>query len=186
MKDLVFVTGNAAKAEQVGKYLRRSLKHQKIDLTEIQSLSLDEVIEHKAKEAFKIIKQPVLIEDVALTFHALGKLPGPLIKWFLTELGNDGLCHLLDGYDDRSATAEVLFGVYDGGSLKTYLGKYRGSIANKPRGETTFGWDPIFIPEGASKTWAEMNLEEQKQTSMRRLALEKLEKDISSRSADRQ
>ncbi len=175
---LTFITGNAAKAEQLGRHLNFPVTHQKVDLVEIQSLDLNEIVKHKAKEAFKIVGTPVLIEDTSLVFTALGKLPGPLIKWFLTELDNEGLARLLDGYEDRSARAEVLFGLYDGTKLRTFFGSSVGSIAKKPRGEHGFGWDPIFIPKGYDKTWGEMIPEEQKETSMRRIALKKLEAEL--------
>ena len=47
-------------------------------------------------------------------------------------------------------------------------------IAEKPQGEMGFGWDPIFIPEGTTKTWANMSDDEKHQTSMRKIALRKL------------
>jgi len=175
---ITFITGNAAKAEQLGRHLDFPVEHQKIDLAEIQSLSLAEIVEHKAKEAYEIVKTPVLIEDTSLVFAALGRLPGPLVKWFLTELGNDGLCKLLNNYEDRSCTAEVLFGLYDGEKLSTFHGLAHGSVADSPRGERGFGWDPIFIPVGYNKTWGEMAAEEQKETSMRRIALKKLEAEL--------
>jgi non-canonical purine NTP pyrophosphatase (RdgB/HAM1 family) len=175
LNSIIFITGNAAKAEQLGRHLDYPVFHKKLDLPEIQSLDLKEIAERKAKDAYKIMKSPVLVEDVSLTFNALGKLPGPLIRWFLEELGNDGLCKLLDG-QNKSATAEVCFGLYDGKILKTFSGKISGTIAEKPRGEKGFGWDSIFIPEGSRKTWGEMSAEEQKKTSMRRIALKKLEK----------
>jgi len=173
--NITFITGNPAKAEQLGQHLRLPVTHQKLDLPEIQSLDLNEVVAHKVMEAAKHVTGPVLVEDTSLIFHALGRLPGPLIKWFLTELDNDGLAKLLDGYDNRQATATVLFGYYDGFSLETFEGTMNGKVALAPRGERGFGWDPIFIPEGHNKTWGEMTVEEQKATSMRRLALEKLE-----------
>jgi len=175
---LTFITGNAAKAEQLGRHLDFPVVHQKVDLTEVQSLDLAEIVEHKAKEAFKLVGTPVLIEDTALVFNALGRLPGPLIKWFLTELDNEGLARLLDGYNDRSAKAEVLFGLYDGQELRTFYGCAEGSISETPRGERGFGWDPIFIPKGHNKTWGEMTPDEQKETSMRRIALKKLEAEL--------
>lgn len=175
MTQITFITGNAAKAEQVGRHLDHPLAHQKLDLDEIQSLNLEEIITHKAKEAFRQIKSPVLVEDTSLVFNALGELPGPLIKWFLTELDNHGLCKLLDGYGDRTAVAEVCFGFYDGKNLKTFNGKMEGTISKEPRGEKGFGWDPIFIPRDCIKTWGEMDIDEQKDTSMRRIALKKLE-----------
>jgi XTP/dITP diphosphohydrolase len=172
---LTFITGNAAKAEQLGRHLEMPVNHQKIDLAEIQSLDIKEVVEHKAKEAYKHVQKPILVEDTSLTFTALGKLPGPLIKWFLTELDNSGLCQLLNGYDDRSAKAEVIFGLYDGSTMLFFDGSMAGEIATEPKGDKGFGWDPIFIPKGHSKTWGEMDSKEQKETSMRRIALKKLE-----------
>ena len=174
MKEITFITGNKAKAEQLAFHLHMPVAHHKLDLHEIQSLSLEEVVRDKAERAYSILKSPVLVEDASLTFQALGALPGPLIKWFLVELKNEGLAELLNG-KDRSAVAEVMFGYYDGIDCQIFSGSTNGSIADVPRGELGFGWDSIFIPEGQSKTWAEMTLEEQKDTSMRRIALAKLE-----------
>lgn len=172
---LTFITSNPSKAEQLGRHLNYPVQHHTLNLPEIQSLDLKEVIEHKAKEAYKEVSGLVLVEDTSLTFSALGKLPGPFIKWFLTELNNTGLCRLLNDYEDRSAFAEVCFGLYDGKELHIFEGSMNGTIAEAPRGERGFGWDPIFIPEGSTKTWGEMTVDEQSGTSMRRIALKKLE-----------
>lgn len=169
-----FITGNQSKAKQLSRHLDIELDHKAAEVPEVQSLDLAEVVEHKSKAAFETVRGPVLVEDTSLVFNALGNLPGPLIKWFLQELDNDGLCHLLDGYPDRTATASVLFGYYDGEKLMTFSGQIKGTIAKQPKGEKGFGWDPIFIPEGHSKTWGEMSIEEQNDTSMRRIALKKL------------
>jgi non-canonical purine NTP pyrophosphatase (RdgB/HAM1 family) len=174
--ELTFITSNPAKAEQLGRHLNYPITHQKLDLQEIQSLNLREIIEYKAKEAYKHVGKTLLVEDTSLTFNALKKLPGTLIKWFLTTLGNDGLCKILNSYEDRTAKAEVCFGLYDGNSLKIFEGSISGSIAANPKGEQGFGWDTIFIPEGYQKTWGEMDVDEQKETSMRKIALVKLEK----------
>ena len=176
LKSITFITGNSAKAEQLKRHLDYPVFHKKLELDEIQSLNLEKIIEHKAKEAYKKVKSPVLVEDVSLSFGAFGNLPGPLIKWFLEELGNDGLCKMLDGQKNRNATAEVCYGLYDGKNLEIFREKVEGKIAEHPCGETSFGWDPIFIPKGSGKTWGEMSVEEQKKTSMRRIALKKLEK----------
>jgi non-canonical purine NTP pyrophosphatase (RdgB/HAM1 family) len=181
MQNITFITGNAAKAEQLGRHLEHPVAHKKLDLPEIQSLDLHEIIEHKTREAFKQVGGTVLVEDTSLTFKALGKLPGPLIKWFLTELNNEGLCKILNPYEDRTAVAEVCFGLYDGGELKIFEGQTEGMIADVPRGERGFGWDPVFIPKGSEKTWGEMDVDEQKSTSMRRIALLKLEEYLKNR-----
>src|SRR3989344_3252427 len=133
-KPLTFITGNAAKAEQLGRHLEHPVLHKKLDLDEIQSLDLKKVVEHKARDAFKHIQGPVLVEDTSLTFRALGRLPGPLIKWFLAELDNAGLCKLLDAYGEREALAEVCFGFFDGGEVRFFEGQVRGNIAVAPRG----------------------------------------------------
>lgn len=176
MKKITFITGNINKLKQLQHYLDYSMDHKKLDLVEIQSLDPHEIVEAKVKEAYRIVKSPVLVEDVSLTFNALGNLPGPLIKWFLKELNTEGLCQLLNGYSNRKATAYVLYGYYDGKNLKFFDGQWEGTIAKHPKGEYSFGWNPIFIPKGYKKTWAEMTLDEQKDTSMRNIALKKLEK----------
>jgi non-canonical purine NTP pyrophosphatase (RdgB/HAM1 family) len=172
---LTFITGNPAKARLLSQYLDFPVLYKQIDLIEIQSLDLSAIIEYKAKEAYKHVRSPVLVEDTSLRFLALGKLPGPLIKWFLTELDTAGLCHLLDNYSERAALAEVQFGLYDGHSFQAFASTQEGSIALTPRGSNGFGWDPIFIPAGYQKTWAEMTDEEAQATSIRRSALKKVE-----------
>ena len=180
-KKLTFITSNQRKADQLQRHLDFPIDHKKIDLIEIQSLDLEEIVKYKAMEAYKHIESPVLVEDTSLTFEALGRLPGPLIKWFLHELGNEGLCKLLDGFKNRMAFAEVCFGFYDGKKLKVIRNGMKGIIAIKPRGEIGFGWDPIFIPEGYSKTWSEMSDEEQKSSSIRRGSLKNLEEFLNER-----
>lgn len=175
MKKLTFITGNSEKAAQLSRHLDYKVDHKKLDVHEIQSLDLEEVATHKAQEAYKLMGSPVLVEDTALTFDALGSLPGPLIKWFLESLGNDGIVKLLDGYNDRSVTAEVCFALCDEKGVKIFGGEVEGVVAPKPRGEKGFGWDPIFIPKGYEQTWGEMDDGQQKETSMRRIALKKLQ-----------
>lgn len=75
MKPVTFITGNPHKAEKLREYLNFPLMHQKIDLDEIQSLDLYEIVEHKVRQAYNIIQSPVLVEDVSLEFSALGRLP---------------------------------------------------------------------------------------------------------------
>lgn len=172
---LTFITGNQAKADYLTRCLGREIAHQKIDLPELQSLDLREVVEAKAKAAFAKVRSPVLIEDVSLEFKSLAPLPGPLIKWFLQSLDTLGLAELAHKYENQAATAKVLFGLYDGMELYTFEGIIQGRIAQKPRGENGFGWDSIFIPEGQEKTWGEMSETEKDQTSMRKPAIQALE-----------
>lgn len=171
---LYFITGNAGKAKYLSDYFHIPVEHKKLDLVEIQSLNLKEIVEDKAKRAYEMVKSPVIVEDVSLTFKGLKKLPGPLIKWFLETLGNDGLISLVDSLNTREAVAEVEFALCDEEGVHTFGGSIEGSISETPRGEMGFGWDPIFIPNGYSETWAEMDDNEKHATSMRKIALEKL------------
>jgi inosine triphosphate pyrophosphatase len=174
-KQITFITGNIAKAEQLSKYLGLPVALHKLDLTEIQSLDLEEVVRHKAKEAFHQLNKPVVVDDVGVVIHALGLLPGPFIKYFVQELGNDGICKLISGYPDKSATATVSIGYYDGTDLQVFKGEITGKISDYPKGNGGFGWDQIFIPEGYSKTRSEMSEKDYDDTSPRRATLDKLE-----------
>jgi len=176
MPSITFITGNSGKAEQLSKYLGIPIAHKKIDLAEIQSLDLAEVVESKAREAYQQIKTPVLVDDTSLIIHALGRLPGPFVKFFLSEIGDGGICKLMKNYKDKSATATVAISYFDGTSCKVFEGTINGSIANSPAGDGGFGWDSIFIPEDYKETRASMNDEDYDKTSPRKFALEKLER----------
>src|SRR5437879_3265219 len=108
---LTYVTGNPGKVKRFSHYIDYPLLHKDLDLLEIQSLEPAEIIEHKAREAYRHIQAPVLVEDTSLQFLPLGKLPGPFIKWFYAELGTEGLCKLLAESQDRSARASVHIGL---------------------------------------------------------------------------
>lgn len=172
---ITLITSNPAKIEWAGKFLHSSITHRSLELIEPQSLDLAEIVKYKAQNAFEQIHTPVLVEDVSLVFRAMGKLPGPFIKFFLQELHNEGLCRLADQFSDRSAIASVMYGFHDGKKIHTFDGSISGTIANNPIGVSA-GWDPVFVPEGHTKTWAEMDREEFDATSMRAIALTQLNK----------
>jgi non-canonical purine NTP pyrophosphatase (RdgB/HAM1 family) len=160
--NVTFITGNQQKADFLAKYLGHDIRHQKLDLEELQDLDLRKVAGHKARQAYDKMNSPVLVEDVSLTFEALGKLPGPFIKWFEQEIGLEGLCRLLDNYDSRSATAGIVYAYFDGKDHPTcFEGFVKGNITEKPRlGENSFGWNSIFVPEGSKKAYVEFSDEE--------------------------
>ena len=148
MKQFTFVTGNEKKAQYLAELLGLPVTRHKVDLDEIQTTDIDKLVEHKAKQAYKILKTPVLVEDQGLSFNVLNGLPGPFIKFFVEETGLTACCKMLDGFSDRGAKAECTFGYYDGTELTLFKSGLEGTIADKPRGKNLFGWDPIFIPEG--------------------------------------
>jgi non-canonical purine NTP pyrophosphatase (RdgB/HAM1 family) len=171
---ITFITGNLGKVKQLGRYLNIPIDHVEIDLVEIQSLDSDEVIRHKALEAYSKIKKLVLVDDTSVVIKVLGKMPGPLVKWFLVGMGPENICRIIDNYQDRSATATVSVGLYDGETLNIFTGSIEGQVAKTPNGSSGMGWDNVFIPTGHSKTRAMMDEEEYDETSPRRIALKKL------------
>lgn len=163
MRDITFITGNQSKADYLAKYLGFPVKHVKVDLDEIQSLDLKEIVEHKVKQAYEQVKAPVIVEDVSLEFAALGKLPGPFIKFFVDTVPFETICMMLNGMS-RKATARCVFGYYDGTILELFEGHLDGEIATVPAGDNGYGWDKLFIPEGYSVTRAQMDEEDDKKT----------------------
>lgn len=130
------------------------------DVPEIQALDVAEVAALKARAAYDVLgapPYPVLVEDSGLVIGAWNGLPGALTKWFVSSVGNDGVLRMLSGERDRSARAVCAVAVAGtGGEVRVFLGEVAGTIAPEPRGESGFGWDPIFVPEGGVLTYAEM------------------------------
>jgi non-canonical purine NTP pyrophosphatase (RdgB/HAM1 family) len=174
MMKLTFITGNLGKAKYLSDYFQMPVEHVKLDLKEIQSLDLEEVARDKAERAYEIMQSSVLVEDVSLVYKGMKALPGPLIKWFLETLGNEGLCRLADNLPTRDALAEVKFALRDENGTHIFSGSMEGTIAEHPAGEGGFGWDPIFIPKGYTNTWAEMADGGKHETSIRKQALEEM------------
>lgn len=175
MKSVTFITGNQGKADYLAAYLGFPVEHKKIDLDEIQSLDLQRIVRHKARQAYAKIKKPVLVEDVALEFHALGKLPGPFIRFFVDKLPFQTICSLVSG-KSRKATARCVMGYYDGKTIKLFEGKLDGEIAKKPAGKNGYGWDRIFIPKGYKVTRASLGKDDDRKTYLQIKPLEKLKK----------
>jgi non-canonical purine NTP pyrophosphatase (RdgB/HAM1 family) len=159
MTNVTFITGNQNKADYLARLLGINISHHKVDLDELQSTSLHEIVEHKVRQAHAVVNSPVLVEDVSLEFVALAGLPGPFIKFFVEqENGLENLCRMLDGFNDRRAVVRVTFGYYDGQTVRMFDGELSGTIAEHPRGDGGYGWDKIFCPDGYDgKTRAELS-----------------------------
>ncbi len=156
----VFVTGNDHKRREAARILGIELDVASPDIPEIQSLDVSEVATAKAiaaREALGRPDYPVLVEDSGLVIESWNGLPGALTKWFITSVGADGLLAMLPLGEDRSAVAVCAVAVADeDGGVRVFTGEVRGRIAEQTRGESGFGWDPIFIPDSANRTYAEM------------------------------
>jgi len=147
LEDLVFVTSNLDKLSEAEAVLRHKLDHQALDLPEIQSLDLEQVVRAKAAAAWERLRRPVLVEDTGLELVGLGGFPGPLIRWMLASVGPAGICVIAHAFEDPRAIARCLACATDGGSEVFGEGSVRGVIATSPRGRRGFGWDST-LPQG--------------------------------------
>jgi XTP/dITP diphosphohydrolase len=173
---LYFITGNNGKFVEAKNYLTPFKIIQKnVDLTEIQSLDSKEVIEYKLKEASKLIKGKFFVDDVSLYLDALNGFPGPLIKVFLEAIDRKGIYNLCKEKNNFNANAKATIGYFDGKEMWYFEGEVKGKIVLM-RGESGFGWDPIFQPEGYNKTFAEMTVEEKNKISHRGKAIKKFKR----------
>lgn len=145
-----------------------------IDLPEIQSLQYEDIVKQKAIDAFQIIKKPLIVDDAGLSIDTWNGFPGPLVKHIYKAGGEELLLKMLKNDLNRKAKTQALIGFYDGREVMTFMGECQGTIAQQPKGTQGWGFDPIFIPDGYTKTFAELGPEVKNTISHRRIALEKL------------
>jgi inosine triphosphate pyrophosphatase len=175
---LYFITGNSKKFEEA-KEIIPEIKKMDIDLDEIQELDPKKIIEEKLKRARKVHSGEFFCEDTSVYLECLNGFPGPLIKWLKQSIDIDGIYELVSKYENKNAVAKTIVGYSKGDKIKFFEGELKGKIVF-PKGKRDFRWDPIFQPEGNSKTLAEMNLREKNKISMRRKALERLKDHLNS------
>jgi XTP/dITP diphosphohydrolase len=158
--EALFVTSNPNKAREAAEILGVELHSVDLDLPELQALDVAQVAANKAATAREALGFPdslVLVEDSGLVVEAWNGLPGALTKWFLHSLGNEGLLKMLSAEEDRSARAVCAVAVAAAdGPVRVFVGEVGGSVAHQARGSSGFGWDPIFVPEGHTETYAEL------------------------------
>ena len=178
MEQLTLITGNQGKAAEFSRLLGKDITHQKIALPEIQHTDVAVVATAKAEAAYQQLQCPVFVDDTGLYINAWGNLPGALIAWLLDNVGNVGIVRMLEDWDDRSARVVTALGYCDENGVQVFVGEVTGTIAEQPKGENGFGYDAIFVPEGQTKTFAEMNDAEKDSNSMRALAAQAMKAQL--------
>ena len=167
-----FITGSEHKFVEINAIIG-GLEQLDIDLPEIQGVDPKEIIEAKLIEATKHHQGAVIVEDTSLFLDCLARpngqpgLPGPLIKWFMKTVGKEGLWLMADKFGIYGAEARTTIGLaYAPDDIHFFEGITNGTIV-APRGESDFGWDPIFQPESQTKTYAEMTTSDKNEISHR-------------------
>ncbi|WP_420857166.1 XTP/dITP diphosphatase [Stygiolobus caldivivus] len=167
---ILLVTSNENKYKEIAeiaKDYKVELEWLKIPKLEIQADTLEEVVRYSAIVIFQLVKRPLIVEDSGLFIKSLNDFPGPYTNYVRRKLGLEGILKLLEGKNDRSAYFKTSLCYIDEARQLLFNGTVNGRISDTIRGEKGFGFDPIFIPEGESRTFAEMSTEEKNRYSHR-------------------
>ena len=160
-KKIFYVTSNQGKFEEVKDFFKIQhsdfdLLHYPLDVDEIQSLDQIEVVKDKAKKAFSILNQPLLLDDGGIFFNEYPQFPGTLSKFIFKALGFDGLFRLIN--EDKRASFILQLAYTEGKEIQCFEGKCEGEVVLP----TTIASHPmlpftaIFKPNGTEKTLAEL------------------------------
>jgi len=158
MKTVLFATSNPFKVKEGNKIAGEfgiEFKQIRVDYPEIRDESIGKIAEEGVKFVFDKIKKPVIVEDTGLFIRALNGFPGPYSAYVYRKVGCNGILKLLHNSNERSAEFITAIGFKNSSTLRIFEGKVKGVISEIERGSAGFGYDPIFIPEGYEKTFAE-------------------------------
>lgn len=179
MTCFVLVTGNPGKIAEARTALGMDIEAVEIDLPEIQSLDYREVLQAKAEEAWRRIGRPLVVEEAGLDLATLNAFPGPLVKWMLGAVGAEGIARAAAALGNVRAAARCFLLYKDGDREIVAEGRTEGTLVLPGRGSHGFGWDPVFLPEGSDRTFAELTGAEKDAVSHRGRAWREMAKKLS-------
>lgn len=185
MKTIIFATNNPNKVLEVRSILKDDFK---IISLEEAGIDIDipepfDTLEKNAYEKASVInnltKGNCFSEDTGLEVAELNGEPGVKSARYAGEERSfekniEKLLRNLQGKKNRQAQFKTIICLILDGEKRFFEGICKGTIIAEPKGISGFGYDPVFIPEGAVKTFAEMDLEEKNIYSHRKKAIEKL------------
>lgn len=180
---IVFATNNAHKLEEVAAILGENYEVLSLreigceaDIPETADTFAGNALQkaHYVKEHFGY---DCFADDSGLEVDALDGAPGVYSARYSgggSEENMTKLLHNLTGKSERGAQFRTVIALLIGDDTRLFEGIVRGSIIEERRGEGGFGYDPIFVPEGYDKTFAELGSEVKNRISHRAQAVEKL------------
>jgi XTP/dITP diphosphohydrolase len=183
--EICFATNNMKKIREVKNLLGnswalRSLEEMECfeELPENQD-TLEGNSREKAHYVWKNFGVSCFADDSGLEVEALNGAPGVFSARYAgpQRSDSDNISLLLDrlqGQTMRAARFRTVITLIIDGNEWQFEGVVNGQIAHQPKGEGGFGYDPVFVPEGATRTFAEMSLEEKNQISHRARAVASL------------
>jgi XTP/dITP diphosphohydrolase len=192
LRKLLFATNNKHKHQEIASILKNSINL--LSLNDIGFVgeipedfdTLKQNAEQKAFYIFDKYKIDCFADDTGLEVEALNGKPGVYsARYSADELPNipgemraeanmKKLLREMNGINNRNALFRTVICLVENGIPKYFEGKVDGVIIEKAKGNKGFGYDPIFIPNGYSVTFAEMNLEIKNKISHRSIATSKL------------
>jgi XTP/dITP diphosphohydrolase len=182
---LIFATQNKNKLQEVKKLLRNDIElftpwdfnfHDEIPET---GETLTENALQKAYFIYEKLKQNCFADDTGLEVEALNGAPGVYSARYAGEEKSadknmDKLLFELNNNGNRKACFKTVIALLLDGKEYLFEGRIDGYITNEKRGNSGFGYDPVFIPDGFDNTFAEMTIEEKNLISHRAIAVKKL------------
>ncbi len=185
MKTLIFATGNAHKTEEVALLLKGLVQLKNLrelgfqgDLPEEQD-TLEGNALQKARRVYELYGQDCFADDTGLEVEALNMEPGVYSARYAGQENNprantEKLLRKLAPYQNRKARFRTVIALIIDGREHLFEGIVRGEILKEGRGTQGFGYDPVFLPEGHERSFAEMSLEEKNAISHRFRAIQKM------------
>ena len=183
MANVVIATSNAHKVEEYKALmgddsieLQSLLDYPGFPDVEENGTTFTENASIKAVAASKYCDAPAFADDSGLEVFALNGEPGiysaryaPTDKERIAKLLKN-----LEGKEDRRARFVCVIALaFNGEVIETFEGEIRGTIGFEPKGDNGFGYDPVFIPEGETRTFAELSSAEKNSISHRANAFRK-------------
>ena len=178
------LTSNEGKFREMKKMvepLGHSVVREDIHYPEVQADSLKQVVEYGIEWILQNDRQEwmddpghgFIIDDSGIFISALKDFPGVYSKYAFYTIGNTGILRLMQGMENREARFRTSLMFHYKGKNHYFEGECSGNIINEERGKQGFGYDPIFVPDGSEKTFAEMDTQGKNRFSHRGKAMEK-------------
>ena len=180
MKTIYFITSNEGKLKEAkNKLLEANIEvvQKNLGYPEIQANTLKDVAYFGVEHIQEKFNYPFILEDAGLFIDILDGFPGVYSSYVFYTVGCKGILKLLGGVDTnkRKACFRSVFAYGSPGKKpKFFIGECQGIISNCELGNNGFGYDPIFIPNGDTRTFAQMDTGEKNCYSHRGKSLEKL------------
>lgn len=154
-----FATSNPSKVMEFRQILEPEIKvnHIKIYYPELRSDDPQEIARMSAEMLANKLKKTIVVEDSGLFIKALNDFPGTCSAYIHKRIGLEGIIKLMKGIKNRQCTYKSAVAYCEPNKKPiSFLGEEKGNVAESMTGNYGFGHDPIFIPEGSSKTYGEM------------------------------